>query len=393
MIIKILELLLLLLLFLFPLALVISITLVGVLIYAGATAFLLLIILNPKNFFQNFKTDYIDSAFLIYIAAFTVSKFINSGVDDAVNAFCRTSQDFFVFIWASYVVSRSSKNKNLISNALLFAALITVLYGVFQYFHFDPFGRQSNPDRLSGFHKNPYTYAGQLIVFFFYLLNYVKEKNSLLLMIPLLMMSVFCIVNTAQRAVMIGVLIGFVVYLAIIKFKIADLAKLVALVSLPVVFTVCLSKKILLRIKKTIFQGFLLGKNPRFKLWGIGFSVWKRNLLFGAGKFPPVYHELAGKNTYQLLTHAHNVYLQILVVNGIVGLVAFINLFLSIFQRLVADLKINKYAPNLMCIIIAFLIEGIFEYFWGDSEVRYLLLFFTGYVLAYIRQKDDFCNN
>ena len=322
----------------------------------------------------------------MYIAAFTLSKLINSGTCDAINAFCRTSQDFFVFIWASYVVSRSSRNKNLISKALLFAAFITVLYGVFQYFHFDPFDRQGIPDRLSGFHKNPYTYAGQLIVFFFYLLNYVKEKTSLFLMTPLLIMSIFCLVNTAQRAVMIGILAGFIVYLILIKFRISDLAKLIALVSLPVIFAVCLSKKILLRIKNTISRGFSLEKNPRIKLWGIAFSIWKRNLLFGAGKFPPVYHELAEKNTYQLLTHAHNVYFQILVINGIVGLIAFINLLLSIVQRLATDLKTNKYTSCLMCVIIAFLIEGIFEYFWGDSEVRYLFLFFTGYVLAYIRE-------
>jgi len=385
--IKILESLLFLLLLLLPLALVVSITVVGVLIYAGAIVFLLLIILNPKAFFQNFKTDYIDIAFLIYITAFTVSKFVNSGVDGAVSSFCRISQDFFIFIWTTYAVSRSLKNEKLISKALLFAAFISILYGIFQYFHFDLFNRQKDLERLSGFHRNSYTYAGQLIVFFFYLLNHIKEKTSLFVIIPLLMMSAFCIVNTSQRAVMIGVLIGFIVYLVIIKFKVKDSLKLITLVFLPVIFSICLSKKIFLRIRRTVFRGSSLKENPRYKLWGIALSVWKRNMLFGTGEFPLVYHEVAGKSTYQLLSHAHNVYLQILVTNGIVGLVAFINLFLAIFQKLIVDFKVNKYAPTLICVIIAFLVEGIFEYFWGDSEVRYLFLFFVGYVLAYIRVK------
>ena len=129
-----------------------------------------------------------------------------------------------------------------------------------------------------------------------------------------------------------------------------------------------------------------LKTNPRLKIWGIAFSIWKRNILVGAGKFPVVYlcKEVSNNFKMQVLTHAHNVYLQVLVTNGIVGLLGFLNLFLAFFKELLNNVthKKNKYYACLFAVFTAYFIEGFFECFWSDSEVRYLLLYFLGFTYS-----------
>ena len=108
--------------------------------------------------------------------------------------------------------------------------------------------------------------------------------------------------------------------------------------------------------------------------------MWKKNILFGVGKFPEVYHQIPGKSSYKVLTHAHNVYLQILVTNGLMGLFAYLTLIFAILNDMFSNLKTNKYACALVAVVFAFMAEGCFEFFWGDSEVRYLFLYFAGFV-------------
>ena len=363
----------------FPIALVTSITLTGVLIYLGAATFLLLFILKQKSkqvelSFLGFRQ--IHTAFLAYIFAFTLTKVINSGFQDGINICLRFCQDYFVFIWVLLFIANSSKNQKIVKYAILVASLISVFYGVMQLLHLDLFHRQVDIARLSGFHKNPYSYGGQLIVLFFFLLTFFRSFTNKVLEVLILGLTFTCLLNTSERAVIFGVIAGVVLYYTLPKVKNLELSKLLVVFLLPALITYFINEKVIKRIKRAVVPQQGMKPNIRFRLWGIAFTIWKRNLLFGMGAFPKVYHGL------KVLTHAHNTYLQILVVNGIVGLLAFVNLFFSISKVLIRDLKNNSYASCLLSIFLAFFIEGIFEYFWGDSEVRYTLLYFMGFVVG-----------
>ena len=378
--IRILEILESIFIFLFPISLVTSITLAGILLYAGATCFILLLILNQKKYLSFYSFGEIDIAFLIYILAFTISKIINSGVGSGFHVFLRMCQDYFVYLWIVFFLCKNLKNSKLIQIAILISAFLSISYGLLQFFHFDLFHRQVNVDRLSGFHKNPYTYSGQLIIFFFFLLNewYKKDKKLFRLLFPSL--SLFCILNTSERAVIFGVFAGLVLYLIFQNIKNKDLISNLFFFLTPILFTMMLHRKVFKRIKNVILP--VRAPNIRFKLWGIALSIWKRNVLFGSGKFPTVSYQAANSFPVEYLKHAHNVYLQILVTNGLIGFLSFINLFYAVLKTLFYNLKSNKYACSLISVLLAFAIEGIFEYFWGDSEVRYLLLYYIGFVLG-----------
>ena len=371
--------------YLFPLAIVTSITFAGGVIYLGVFVFAVLLILKQKGKFDLLNNSILGSvstAFLIYILFFTLSRFVNSGASEGFNTFFRCCQDFFVFLWVLLFTCKSGENQKRVKYAILLASFISIAYGMLQFVHLDFLHRQSDIERLSGFHKNPYSYAGQLIVIFFFLL-----ANYTIAAVPCL----FCILNTSERAVILAVLVGVIFYFLFKRASVTkkDLASLAILFSIPIIVTAFVNKKLLNRIKRVVIspKGYKL--NVRFKLWDIALSVWKKNLLFGVGKFPTVYHEIGANFPMQVLTHAHNVYLQILVINGIVGLLAFIYLFFSILRALFKNIRSNKYAICLITIIVSFFIEGFFEYFWGDSEVRYLLIYFIGFVLGSVSAKDS----
>lgn len=363
-----------------------SITFVGVLIYLGAFAFLILLILGQKkNLLKSNDVLWeVSIGFAIYILAFSLTKLVNSGLEDGFNAFVRTCQDFFVFLWVFLFVSKTNKNQDFVKGAILIASVVTLGYGLLQFINLDIFNRQLHIDRISGFHKNPYSYGGQLIVLLFFLLGYYKNSINKIFGLIILTSCVFCILNTSERAVIFGVIFGLLIYfilLGVNKNK-KNLISLILLFSIPVILTAIFNINVFKRIKKIFYPQKKAGSNFRLKLWEIAILVWKRNILFGAGKFPQVFHQGTNNLQSEFLTHAHNVYLQILVTNGVVGLLAFIYLFYSILKTSFENIKNNQYAICLIAVILSFVIEGIFEYFWGDSEVRYLLLYFIGFVLG-----------
>lgn len=335
-------------------------------------------------------------AFSIYIFAITLTKFVNSGLEEGFHAFFRLCQDYFVFLWVLSFVSNSTANNNLVKRSLLFAAVISVIYGIFQFIDLDIFNRQVNINRLSGFHKNPYSYGGQLIVFFFFLLGVFFENKINYKAIIFLSACLFCIFNTSERAVILGIIAGIIFYLIFqrlyknIKMTNRVFWNWASIIFIPLLLTVVFNIRAIKRLFYTITLSKNGKSNARFKIWNIALAVWKKNLLFGTGKFPTIYHETGNEFSVQVLTHAHNVFLQFLATTGIVGLFAFLNLFYSVIKFLIKNIKNSDYVIPTLAALVAFFIEGLFEYFWGDSEVRYLLIYFIGFVVGNLSKSKDY---
>ena len=389
--IKILEFLQLVSILLFPIALVTSITVTDIVLYIGISAFLLLLILR---YFLKIKTydfsghKYIHFSFLIYIVAFTISTLVNSGFDPALNILQSGLKNYFVFLWVLIFVSNDLKKQEKLRKAILLAAVLSIVYGLMQIFHLDIFSRQENVNRLTGFHCNPYTYGGQLIVFFFLLLNEARNKWKSIFYV-LLLLCLICALNTSERAIIFALGGGLIVYFILVwrkNFNKKDLLPLFLLISVPLLITKYINDRVIKRVKGVILPKAGVKPNIRFKLWKIAILTWKRNMLFGYGSFPAVHYTEGRSKEVDILTHAHNVFLQILVTNGLIGLLAFLNLFCAFVFKLFSDIKVNRYAICLIAVIFAFFIEGIFEYFWGDAEVRYLFLYFIGFVMSSVEK-------
>ncbi len=372
---------------LFPVALVTSITLTGILLYVGLASFAILSFINKRKFETPEEIRPIVYAFLIYIFSFFITKLVNSGFDESSKVLSRTVQDFLLFLWTFFFLYKNDERKQYVGKSLILAGSLTVIYGLFQFFHLDFLHRQENLERISGFHKNAYSYAGQLIIFFFYFLYITKKTKNVFLKILIPGLSFFCILNTSERAVVLGVVVGLLVYLILTNDKKGEITRSVIFTSIPFVTSLFFHNYFLKRINNTI-AGAGGMKNARFKLWEIALGLWKKNILFGTGKFPPYVHVPAGGGQVQHLTHAHNIYLQILVTNGLIGLIAYLNLIFSFLLIAIRNLKNKTASVILISIIASFLIEGIFEFFWGDSEVRYLIIYFFGFLVSVLVDSD-----
>jgi len=371
---------------LFPIALVTSITLTGILLYVGLASFAILSFINKRKFEVPDEVRPIIYAFLIYIFSFFITKLVNSGFDESSKVLSRTAQDLLLFLWVFFFLHKDDKRKQYIGKSLILAGSISVIYGLFQFFHLDFFHRQENLERISGFHKNAYSYAGQLIIFFFYFLYITKKTKNIFLKILIPGLTFFCILNTSERAVVLGVVIGLLVYLILINDKKGEITRSAIFTSIPFAISLFFHKYFLKRINNTI-SGGRGEKNARFKLWKVALALWKKNILFGVGKFPVYIHKPIG-GAVQHLTHAHNIYLQMLVTNGLIGLLAYLNLLFSFLLIALRNLKNKTASVILISIIISFLVEGIFEFFWGDSEVRYLIIYFFGFLISVLVDSD-----
>lgn len=153
-----------------------------------------------------------------------------------------------------------------------------------------------------------------------------------------------------------------------------------ALAAVPFLVTRFVNNKVIKRVKSIAFPKKGIKKNARIELWKIGFAIWKKNLLFGVGDYPTVVY--TGAFHTHKLSHAHNVYLQMLVTNGLFGLLAYLNLIFSIILTAFKNIGLSKYSISLIAITFAFLVEGLFEHFWGDSEVKYLFVYYVGFVFG-----------
>lgn len=395
--IKILELLLFVAIALFPVAAVVSISFLQVVLYTGIVLFVLLFIINYKECIEKFGVDKFRSihiAFLIYIFSFALTKFVNSGLSEALDAAFSASRDYVIFLWLIMFVN--DKRIPLVKKMILIAGILSVLYGCMQLFGLDIFNRQANPCRISGFHKNAYTYGGQLIIIFFFFLNEwmvrwpepLKNSKDLIQRLAYLLLSFicfYCVLNTSERAVILGVVIGMILYI-ILSLKMLYAKKLLfpvlILMIVPAAITILFNRVVLQRIIKIISPKDHELTNIRFRLWDLAVFTWKKNIIFGTGNYPSVYHQATDYMPVQILTHAHNVFLQLLATNGLIGLISFINLIGVIVISLFKSIKSNVMAIVLICIIFSLLIEGVFEFNWGDVEVRYLFLYFIGYVFA-----------
>ena len=322
----------------------------------------------------------INYAFLFYILLFFLTKSFNTGLAAGLNTLFRYFLDYFVYFWVYYFVAGNLKRHRYIDRAIFFAGILSISYGLLQIAGFDFFHRLKDVTRISGFHKNSYTYAGQLVIFLFFLFSKLDIKKLNIWRLSSIFLCMICIFSTTERAVIIGVIISLIFYF-FYTVKKESIFIVFSVLFVPIGLVLFFNKTFTKKFKNLLSPSAKWRNNTRFKLWNIAIGLWKKNLWFGVGKFPAVLHP-GSHQTAHFLTHAHNVYLQILVTNGILGFLSFIGLFASVIKKAVLTLRTNPLSIYLLLVILVFMIEGFFEYFWGDSEVRYLFLFFLGYVFS-----------
>lgn len=139
-------------------------------------------------------------------------------------------------------------------------------------------------------------------------------------------------------------------------------------------------------------------KSPRLMAWGIAIDSWQERPVFGWGPnnyyysfnkyYRPEYLNFGWGETW--FDNAHNVVLNTLAVQGIVGLVSYISLFAVAIIFLVKKYRQNKIDVHTTFLAVGFLIAHfIHNIFVFENPTSYLYFFlFLAYINALVSQGE-----
>ena len=240
-------------------------------------------------------------------------------------------------------------------------------------------------DRLKGFTSHWMTYAGLLMIpfiFFFVLLLLRKNRKQALVVSGSLAVMLVAIAFSLTRSAWIGIAAALLVFLVFFRPKyfllLAPLLLIMALVAPPTVKSRMLS---IVDLKDEsnrdriymVYSGLrIFQDNP----WtGVGSNNIEKVI---AGNEKRYRHPLAER----INLHLHNNFLQILAERGIFALASFLLACLFIILQMLKLLKSRTgnwraITAGAFFAFIGFVVAGMFEYNFGDSEIKFILFYFV----------------
>jgi O-antigen ligase len=349
------------------------------------------------------KFDLVRNPLNIPIAAFLVATAI--GVIMAVD-FKHSLKGYMTLGWISifFLFVNNVKDETQFKKLVRILILITTIagaYAIFQHFtRIDIFGNvkyvQKSFARSPGFFNSPQTFGNYIllvlpVVFGLSFYSNNRREKRWLQLSGLIVLT--AIIFSYTRGVWLG-LIGGLIFMAILRSK-----KLLFLVVTGIIigslFLVFLpSSKFAQRVNRTFKSGRPVG--DRIYFWEGSLRIIRDYPITGLGweGFRLVYPKYKPAKGRQLVCHAHNNFIDMAVDSGLLGLGIFIWLLVTIYKvgfhvfKKLEDGYFKGIAWGFLGSFTAFLIAGLSQYNFGDSEVVMLFYFLLGMVMVIPRIKE-----
>lgn len=253
-------------------------------------------------------------------------------------------------------------------------------------------------DRLKGFTSHWMTYAGLLMfafIFFFVLLLLRRQgiKQTVILSGGLAVMLV-AIAFSLTRNVWLGIAAALTIFLVFFKPRyflvLAPLLLILVLLAPPAV------KSRMLSIVDLHDQS----NRDRLHMVYSGLRIFQDHPWTGVGS-DNIQKVIAGNEkryrhpqALKINMHLHNNFLQILAERGIFALASFLLACLFIILQLLKLLKSRAgdwraVTAGALFAFIGFLIAGMFEYNFGDSEIKFILFYFISLPFLNLQEEEN----
>lgn len=273
------------------------------------------------------------------------------------------------------------------SIVVLFSSILLVsLFGTFdiianleKYLHFE---RRLN---LTTFYM---TAGGLMMVSSLILLAFVTHKDTprhfKIFSGITLLFSTVCLIFTFTRGSWLGFLLGSI----LISFQRSKI--FFAIIIFLIVFIVLISP---VEIKDRIYS-IVDPKHPnnveRIQMWSTGLKIFIDHPIVGIGDIgTEEIYKIYGPPGANPVGHLHNNFITLLVKLGIVGFISILLLFVKIFiiELKNAVLTLNDWLTNSVSLgavaaFVAFQVNGLFEWNFGDTEVIMFLWITVGLALS-----------
>ena len=295
--------------------------------------------------------------------------------------------EFLIFFWVLNCV-RENNLRNSLSLVLIASATLAGLLGLYQYWQDLTIGEIESSNRPEGSLSVYMTFAGLLmLVGVLALARVMFQKPMQRWVWASIGIIILALLLTLTRQAWRGFLIGLIF---LVFFWRKKLLLLLPIMLLVVYITSPLSAQV--RIK-ALFSGEDRTFETRTNLWQVGWEVFKDYPLTGCGfscvdmvnyQYPdPLYektHDLHRSVRY--IQGMHNNFMQLAVDTGILGLTAWLGIWVCFFRLLYHRAKAIKKDPQerwaiygSAAAVLAFLAGGFFESNLYDSEVAMVLCF------------------
>lgn len=341
---------------------------------------------KDKNALSSLRDAPFAVPLLIFILAVFVSGFFNGGIGEAGKSVW-TLRSLIVYFWGYQLFAT---RRQLVFNCLKVLLAITAVSGIWsaiqQLFNFHPFGYQWLQG--TGFLSAPMAYAGQMQLFALVSLAFAVDKKKLSEKVwfnPYItaVCNVLGVLFAAERSAWLGFLAGVASLSSLksVRFFLKS-AVVVALIGLLSYMFVPVVKQ---RLQPLTNWQQDVSTRVRLQIWQKSIEVWQSSPAFGVGiaHFPRFdIPEAIVPGRSKDLNHAHSNYFQMLACLGVVGLVAYLLLWLWIVVNLVrsyfgnGDTTFDAHLPErslllgLFASTVALLVSGLFEYNFGTAQVR-----------------------
>lgn len=268
---------------------------------------------------------------------------------------------------------------------LIAGAVIASLYGTYQYFTNDGL-------KAVAFFSHSLTYGNALaivlcMVFAMILFRFTNSDREKLFLYVSAAVIFWGLSLGSRGPFLYGVVTLSVLFVMRFRLKGALYSFLLYFTGVIIIFFMPGLKESFMRLFSADYIDPTTSFGTRIVLWKASAASILENPVFGTGygSFDVVREKITVKTGSQ--AHAHNAYLQVLVYHGFVGFTALMLIFARMAKTFVKN-RPGLYSYMGLSVLIVFMLEGLSENSFADSEIELLFWFVSGICLGMSRKTD-----
>ena len=370
--------------------------------FAPTMAIVGIILLSLMSFVLKYITDknfkFVRTPLDVPIVVFMVVLFISTVTSFAVLSSVKIFMVYIVFVAGYFLVTNAIKDfKTLMPVIVLMmiAALGVAGYGIYQHiFGFAEGTTWTDTDmfediatRVVSTFDNP-NVLGEYLLLLIPLgaALFLGVKNGFAKLGHLAITAALgvCMIYTYSRGNWIGLIVALILFIMFYDTRFVWLG-VIALLAAPFV----VSQSVITRFT-SIGDTKDTSTSYRVYIWMGTFNMLKDYWLCGIGLGTDAFNMIYPHYSYASIVapHSHNLYLQLLVENGILGLVTFLVMMVAYFRTVIS--KITKQKRFLQKAVITaltagvfgYLVQGLFDNVWYNYRVFYMFFAVIGLTMA-----------
>ena len=341
---------------------------------------------------ENFKFTYtpLNTWVIVFVLIYLFSGIISLDMMSSIKiAMLVISFVMFYFVIVNSITTK--KQLKVMLNIFVIVGALVSLFGIYQYLFVGSFASSSFVDkemfediktRVNGTFDNP-NVLGEYLLFVIPVIAslFFAEKGWIkkIFYMGLGGVSIICLALTYSRGCYLGILLALAVFLLLINLK-WIIAFGLGIIAAPAF----LPQSIINRFS-SIGNMADSSTSYRVSIWKGAIDMikdyWYRPIGQGTIAFNSIYpfYSYSGVGAQ----HSHNLFLQLLIETGIVGILSFLGIIYKFFQTVLCGLKKTKDAFYKYCFIgfasgmIGFLLQSIFDNTWYNNKIILIFWIFV----------------